>query len=113
MSEAPGSAILPNVVFVERIDIHAVTALVTAHRCRVTGVRVHDTAGGVEPAVRVIWSSTPPTEAFDPLYRPNDIRITANPRMTRGALIGRRARYRRVRTHRRAWWSSPILGDRT
>lgn len=40
---------LPNVTLVERTDVVAVTA--TADRCRVTGVRVYDTAGGGERAV--------------------------------------------------------------
>lgn len=40
---------VPNVTFVERTDVVAVTA--TTDRCRVTGVRVHDTAGGGERAV--------------------------------------------------------------
>lgn len=40
---------LPNVRLVERTDVVAVTA--TTDRCRVTGVRVHGTAGGGERAV--------------------------------------------------------------
>ncbi len=40
---------LPNVTLVERTDVVVVTA--TTDRCRVTGVRVHDTAGGGERAV--------------------------------------------------------------
>jgi 2-polyprenyl-6-methoxyphenol hydroxylase-like FAD-dependent oxidoreductase len=40
---------LPNVTLVERTDVIAVTT--TTDRCRVTGVRVHGTAGGGERAV--------------------------------------------------------------
>ncbi|HEX4102013.1 MAG TPA: FAD-binding monooxygenase [Pseudonocardiaceae bacterium] len=40
---------LPNVTLVERTDVVAVTA--TPDRCRVSGVRVHGTAGGGERAV--------------------------------------------------------------
>lgn len=40
---------LPNVTLVERTDVVALTA--TTDRCRVTGVRVHDTVGGGERTV--------------------------------------------------------------
>lgn len=40
---------LPNVTLVERTDVVTLTA--TTDRCRVTGVRVHDTVGGGERAV--------------------------------------------------------------
>lgn len=40
---------LPNVTLIEHTDVVAVTA--TTDRCRVTGVRVHDTVGGCERTV--------------------------------------------------------------
>ncbi|HET9254351.1 MAG TPA: NAD(P)-binding protein [Pseudonocardiaceae bacterium] len=40
---------LPNVTLAERSDVIAVTA--TTDRCRITGVRIHDTAGGGERVV--------------------------------------------------------------